>query len=145
MTAFSTVAQGFPELAAMVVVVPNVVVDGLMRESGALPGPQKHLDLLGTVALVEELEDSRFQVSSDLARPVFAAEECPAMGDVWVVLSAGEGVAAKLAAHGAGRALKSTGHLADGQSSIEHGSDADTVCLAEVSLVDYWFGCLCCD
>lgn len=145
MTALSAVAQCFPELAAMVVVVPDVVVDGLVGELGALPGPEQHLDLFGTEALIEEFKDLGFKVASDLAGPVFATEESPAMCDVWVVLAAGEGVATKFATHGAGRALKSTGHLADGQSSIEHGPDADTVCLAEVSVVGHWFGCLCDD
>ena len=129
----------------MSVVLPDVIVDGLVGEFCALPGPEQHLDLFGTEALIEEFEDLRLKVASNLAGSVLTTEESPTLGEVRVVFTARVGVATKFASDGAGSTPEGSGHLSNGPSMIAHGSDADTFCLAEVSVVDHWIGCLCSD
>ncbi len=145
MAAFPAVSKRFPEASAVPVVFPDVVVDGLVGELGALPGPEQHLDLFGTEALVEQVEHLVFEMATDLARSVLAPEQRPPLSHVGIVVATREGVATELPGNRAGSPVKSAGHLSDGSSVIAHGSDADTFCLAEVSVVDHWFGCLCDD
>lgn len=145
MAAFAAVSKSFPEGSPVSVVLPDIVVDGLVREFGTLPGPEQHLDLFGAEALVEELEDLGFEMAPDLAGSVLPAKESPALGEVGVVVTARKGVAPKFTGDGAGSPAEGTGHLADGSSMIAHGPDADTFCLAEVFVVGHWFGCLCDD
>ena len=129
----------------MPVVLPDVVVDGLVRELGALPGPEQHLNLFGTEAPVEEFENLVFEMASDLAGTLFAADERPSFGDVGIVFAARESVATQFPGDRARSPVQGASRLSDGPSVIAHDSDADTFCLAEVSVVDHWFGCLCDD